>query len=241
MTEETKETFENLDAAFQGVKDDEQPEETKTPDEAAEAELEKTEKEQEIPAQETEDQQPEQKEVTEDSWSTLGHPEFEGKSQKDIADILEQKKEETDYRNTLYGNQAVPMGQGFHPDTSPWGFKDIKPKQPDIEKAKKLMKEAGYPNGLDVEFKITPTWGKNDIMAQIVQQMARPAGFRIKITPQVGLQYWRNLRTYNYQMFVFTLPKEDPMNRYYSILHTDPAKPYLGYSYAVPFPGVYSP
>jgi peptide/nickel transport system substrate-binding protein len=134
---------------------------------------------------------------------------------------------------TLYGNQAVPMGQGFHPDTSPWGFKDIKPKQPDIEKAKKLMKEAGYPNGLDVEFKITPTWGKNDIMAQIVQQMARPAGFRIKITPQVGIQYWRNLRTYNYQMFVFTLPKEDPMNRYYSILHTDPAKPYLGYSYAL--------
>jgi len=131
---------------------------------------------------------------------------------------------------TLYDILVVPMGQGFHPDISPWGYKDIKPKQRDIEKAKKLLKEAGYPNGLDVEFKITPTWGKNDLMAQIVQQMAKPAGFRIKITPQLGLAYWTNLRQYSYQMFVFTLAKEDPMNFYYPYLHTDPAKPYLGYS-----------
>lgn len=131
---------------------------------------------------------------------------------------------------TLYGDLGQPMVQGFHPDISPWGYHDIKGRTRDIEKAKKLLKEAGYPNGLDVEFKITPTWGKNDLMAQMVQQMARPAGFRIKVTPLVGLQYWRNLRTYNYQMFVFTLAKEDPMNFYYPYLHTDPAKPYLGYS-----------
>jgi peptide/nickel transport system substrate-binding protein len=131
---------------------------------------------------------------------------------------------------TLYGDLGQPMVQGFHPDISPWGYRDIKGRTRDIEKAKKLLEEAGYPNGLDVEFKITPTWGKQDLMAQMVQQMARPAGFRIKVTPLVGLQYWRCLRTYNYQMFVFTLAKEDPMSFYYPYLHTDHAKPYLGYS-----------
>ncbi|MBW2052984.1 MAG: hypothetical protein JRI85_12205, partial [Deltaproteobacteria bacterium] len=65
----------------------------------------------------------------------------------------------------LMGNLAIPIGQGYHPDISPWGYEDIKPVNRDIEKAKKLLKKAGYPNGLDVVFTITPTWGKNDIMA----------------------------------------------------------------------------
>jgi len=132
---------------------------------------------------------------------------------------------------TLFGEMATPMAQFFHPDISYWAYPDIVPPQPDIEKAKKLLKEAGYPNGLDVVFRITPTWGKNDIMAQIVQQMAKQAGFRIKIAPQVGMQYYINLRKYTYQMLVFTFGGLDPMiGGGYGAFHTDPIKPYNGYS-----------
>ena len=138
----------------------------------------------------------------------------------------------------LYGERGIPTVQGFQPSESLWGFDDIKVPEPDIAKAKQLLKEAGYPDGIDVEFKITPTWGKNDLMAQVVQQMARPAGFRIKITTQMGLQYWNNLRTMTYQMFVFTVGGDDPMSYYYSFLHTDPAKPYDGYA---PITGVKDP
>jgi peptide/nickel transport system substrate-binding protein len=130
----------------------------------------------------------------------------------------------------LYGDLLIPTAQGYHWSNSPWGYEDVKPKVPDIEKAKQLLKEAGYPNGLDVEFKFTPSWGKNDQMAQIVQQMAGKAGFRIKLTPQVGVQYWINLRKYSFHMLVYTIGADDPMSMYYPSLHTDPAPPYRGYS-----------
>jgi hypothetical protein len=107
MTEETKETFENLGAAFDGVVDDEQHEEPKTPDEAADAELDRAEEDQ-VPAQETKEEQPE--EVVEDNWETLGFPEFKDKSLKEIAAVLVQKNKETDHRNYLYGQQANEVG-----------------------------------------------------------------------------------------------------------------------------------
>ncbi|MBW1709199.1 MAG: ABC transporter substrate-binding protein [Deltaproteobacteria bacterium] len=129
----------------------------------------------------------------------------------------------------LYGDLMIPKYQGFHPAISPWGFKDIKPKPPNIEKAKQLLKEAGYPNGVDVDFYVTPTWGKQDVMAQIVQQMAKPAGFRMKIIPQVGLQYWGHIRARNYHIMVYGLMGEDPMNFYYYYLHGRPEKPWDGY------------
>ena len=130
----------------------------------------------------------------------------------------------------LYGDWCVATVQGFNPDVSPWGFKDIAGRKRDIAKAKQLLKEAGYPNGLDVEFKVTPVWGRNDLRAQIIQQMAKPAGFRIHIVSLIGSQYGNNWRTYNYQMMMQNLSFEDPMNFHYTYLHTDPTEPYNGRS-----------
>jgi peptide/nickel transport system substrate-binding protein len=139
---------------------------------------------------------------------------------------------------TLFGDLGIPMVQGFHPDLFPWGYADIKGRKPNIEKAKKLLAEAGYQNGVDVELRITPTFGRMDMMAQIVQQMAKPAGFRIKITSLVGTQYWGALRQYAFQAQVWNLAKEDPMHFYYGNLHTDPAKPYNGFA---PVTGIKDP
>ncbi len=109
MTEETKETFQNLGEAFNAVVDDEQQKEPVLPEEVAEVKLEETEKEQELPVQETAEVQPEEKVVTED-WESLGYPEFKGKTPKEISAVLTQRKTETEYRNTLYGQQANEVG-----------------------------------------------------------------------------------------------------------------------------------
>jgi peptide/nickel transport system substrate-binding protein len=51
----------------------------------------------------------------------------------------------------------------------------------DIPKAKALLAEAGYPNGLDFEIPVSnlePVW---PAMAEVLQQQVAPAGFRAKI------------------------------------------------------------
>jgi peptide/nickel transport system substrate-binding protein len=132
---------------------------------------------------------------------------------------------------TMSGPLATATAQFCNPSVSYWGFKDIVPPQTDIEKAKKLLAEAGFANGLDVEFHATPEWGRNDVMAQIVQQMAGEAGFRMKITQEVGMQYYGHLRDYSYQMQVYYAGGLDPMiGGGYTFFHTDPAPPYNGYS-----------
>jgi peptide/nickel transport system substrate-binding protein len=130
----------------------------------------------------------------------------------------------------LWGKMGVPIGQGFNPKDSPWGFEDIGYREQNIPKAKQFMKEAGYASGVDVNFSIDTSWGKSDLLAQIVQQMARPAGFRIKIMPELGAQYWARLRTFEYHMLHWSLGGDDPMGQYYSNLHTDPADPWNGRS-----------
>jgi peptide/nickel transport system substrate-binding protein len=160
------------------------------------------------------------------------HPELGGSPFKDerVRKAMDYCLDREQIVNALYGQMGFPRGQGFDPDVSPWGFEDIGYTKPDIEKAKKLLEEAGYPDGLDVNFSITPTWGKQDLLAQMVQQMAKPAGFRIKIIPEVGVQYWSRLRKFDYHMLHYHMGKEDPMGYYYSWFHTDPAKPWNGYA-----------
>jgi peptide/nickel transport system substrate-binding protein len=133
----------------------------------------------------------------------------------------------------LWGRMGIPIGQGFNPKDSPWGFEDISYREQNIPKAKQLLKEAGYPNGVDVNFSFDTSWGKSDLFAQILQQMSRPAGFRIKLMPELGAQYWARLRTFDYHMLHWSLGGDDPMGQYYGNLHTDPVDPWNGRSPAL--------
>jgi ABC-type transport system substrate-binding protein len=163
------------------------------------------------------------------------HPEKGNSPFKDerVRKALDLCLDRTKITATLFGRMGIPTGQGFDQNISPWYFPDINYSEQNIPKAKQLLKEAGYPNGVDVNFHIDPSWGRHDLLAQIVQQMARPAGFRIKILPELGVQFWNRLRTYEYHMLTFQLGGEDPMNYYYPYLHTDPAEPYNGRSPAL--------
>ncbi|MFQ5938308.1 MAG: ABC transporter substrate-binding protein, partial [Acidiferrobacterales bacterium] len=60
----------------------------------------------------------------------------------------------------------------------------------DYDRAKQLLKEAGYPNGIDlkIDCKKTPSW--EPAVAQALAQMCKPAGIRIAINVMPDSQYW---------------------------------------------------
>jgi peptide/nickel transport system substrate-binding protein len=60
----------------------------------------------------------------------------------------------------------------------------------DPMKAKQLLTEAGYPNGLDVNLAVGSGWSEIVRYAEILKQDAAPAGFRINIQPMPNSQYW---------------------------------------------------
>ena len=73
----------------------------------------------------------------------------------------------------------------IHPE-----YAKLPPVTRDIAKAKALLAEAGYPNGIDVDFTVrtTPAW--EPAAAQIMAEQWKEAGIRAKITVLPDTQYW---------------------------------------------------
>jgi peptide/nickel transport system substrate-binding protein len=82
------------------------------------------------------------------------------------------------------------QGQDFHvsPKHPEYCQKPIPAYQPD--KAKELLKKAGYPNGLDINLVVGSGWADIVRWAEILKQDAAPAGFRVNIQPVPNPQYW---------------------------------------------------
>lgn len=78
----------------------------------------------------------------------------------------------------VFEGAFAPGNQPF-PPTSPWYDKDHPVQGRDVEKAKALLKEAGY-DSLDVEVQVANNPVQTQMM-QVVQAMAGEAGFNVKL------------------------------------------------------------
>ncbi|MCR9285619.1 MAG: ABC transporter substrate-binding protein [Rhodobacteraceae bacterium] len=78
----------------------------------------------------------------------------------------------------VFEGAFAPGNQPF-PPTSPWYDKDYPVPARDVEKAKALLKEAGF-DSLDVEVQVANNPVQTQMM-QVVQSMAAEAGFNVKL------------------------------------------------------------
>ena len=79
-------------------------------------------------------------------------------------------------------DNPVPLG-------SPASYVKEAPKQ-DIEKAKTLLAEAGYPDGLKFDLYTAEGVPGMVLMAQVYAEMAKPAGFDINVIVTPAESFW---------------------------------------------------
>jgi peptide/nickel transport system substrate-binding protein len=82
------------------------------------------------------------------------------------------------------------IGQDIHVSTKHPEYSPIKTPEYDPEKAKELLKEAGYPDGLTVNLAVGNGWKEIVRYAEILKEDAAPAGFNINIQSMPNNQYW---------------------------------------------------
>lgn len=80
----------------------------------------------------------------------------------------------------VFEGAFAPGNQSF-PPTSPWYNKSLPVEGADIEKAKALLTEAGYPDGIELEVQVPNSTEPLAVM-QVIQAMAGQAGIDIKLT-----------------------------------------------------------
>lgn len=81
----------------------------------------------------------------------------------------------------LFGRASAtgPISAGFTPFASP--LEDVPFYTRDVERAKELLAEAGYPDGLAIELLITPDLAATVPMAELIQSQLREVGIEVDI------------------------------------------------------------
>ncbi|MCF8040124.1 MAG: ABC transporter substrate-binding protein [Desulfohalobiaceae bacterium] len=87
-----------------------------------------------------------------------------------------------------YGEGLI--GQDVHVSPMHPEYCKIETPKYDPERARQLLKEAGYPDGLEVDLNVGSGWNEIVRYAEILKEDAKPAGLTVNIKTMPNSQYW---------------------------------------------------
>lgn len=133
-------------------------------------------------------------------------------------------------------NKAVKFGKGTVLTGGPippghWAYGDLNmyDKQ-DYDKAKELMKEAGYENGFDISLIVLPQKMQLDA-SQIIKQQLKEIGINVKVNSLESSVYFEKLGSFDFDMTVIGwVGFVDPDEFLYNIFYTEGKWNQQGYS-----------
>ncbi len=96
------------------------------------------------------------------------------------------------------------QGQDTHVYPNHPEYCEIPTPKYDPAKAKKLLAEAGYPNGIDIELNVGSEWTDTVRYAEVLKQDSIPAGIRIKIKTQTVKQYYEKWTQFGFGITPWT-------------------------------------
>ncbi|GHF43074.1 peptide/nickel transport system substrate-binding protein [Deinococcus metalli] len=98
----------------------------------------------------------------------------------------------------LLGVGGLPSAGTVLPNGSYYGQPDATYGKPNLDKARALLKEAGYPNGFTLELKVTSTYDFLRTPAEIIQAQLAPLGVKVNITALEWSVYLPDILKKNY-------------------------------------------
>ena len=119
----------------------------------------------------------------------------------------------------------APVGQG-----SPWYF-GYQPYGQDVEKAKELLAEAGYPDGFEMELLPTTQYGETVRAAQVLQQQLAEIGIDASINAPEWSEWLELEGNFLYDAYICNWNGLIDADQYYYLQHhTDLVFNFTGYS-----------
>lgn len=127
---------------------------------------------------------------------------------------------------SLYKDQALVANGPLPPNLLGYD-KDLKPYPYDVEKAKQLLKDAGYADGLSIEMLSYPNPRPynsvgGDTLATAIQGYLQKVGITVKITSAAWKEHKDNVKNGKAEAYLFGWVGDngDPDNFLYSLLHS---------------------
>lgn len=100
----------------------------------------------------------------------------------------------------VWFGQATVSAEAVSPSNPWYSGENFYEGAPNIERARELLAQAGYPDGLTIRFAAQPQVPTQPLVGQLLQQQLAPAGIRLEVDSFESARWFEELATLRYEL-----------------------------------------